>query len=119
VSKVHKLVVLGISGIGPIASSVNVLISPSGQLSTVPSAQKYKENITNMGNYSNDILKLQPVTFTYKVDETKEPQVGLIADEVYKIMPSLVVLNADQEIETVKYQDLPPMILNELIKQIS
>jgi hypothetical protein len=110
-------IISGIANAGPIDNASTVLINTTtGQLGSILSAKKYKENIEDMGDYSNDILKLQPVTFTYKTDDTKEQQVGLIADDVEKIFPSLVIKNKE-EIETVKYQNLIPMLLNELIKQ--
>src|SRR5262249_29631285 len=44
-------------------------------------------------------------------------QFGLIAEEVAETFPELAVLNAEGQPETVKYQDLPPMLLNEFQKE--
>ena len=107
----------GIAGV-TVASSAAVLINTTtGQLGTVPSARKYKDNIQDMNEESAPILDLRPVSFTYKSDATHTKQFGLIADEVYDVMPALVVRGADGQIETVKYHELATLLLNELIKQ--
>ena len=63
------------------------------------------------------MVRLRPVTFRYRkpfADGGKPLQYGLIAEEVARVMPSLAVLNAAGEPETVKYQELPALLLNEL-----
>jgi hypothetical protein len=65
-------------------------------------------------------MRLRPVTFRYKQpfdDGTKPIQYGLIAEEVAEVYPDLVARSADGQIETVKYQVLDPMLLNEVQKQ--
>ena len=62
-------------------------------------------------------MKLRPVTFRYKADASGTPQYGLIAEEVEKVYPELVVDNKDGKPETVEYQILPAMLLNEVQKQ--
>jgi hypothetical protein len=96
------------------ASPVLINIT-TGQLGSIVSAKKYKENIKNIT--TTDLLKLRPVTFTYIGDEKLKKQVGLIADEVNDIMPFLVLKNHQQEIETLKYQDLSVLMLQQLINQ--
>ena len=73
-----------------------------------------------MGAASDDLMQLRPVTFRYQkpfADGTKPVQYGLIAEEVEKVYPELVARSADGQIETVKYQVLDAMLLNELQKQ--
>ncbi len=70
-----------------------------------------------MKDESAPILDLRPVSFTYKSDANHTKQFGLIAEEVNKVMPALVVRGADGQIETVKYHELATLLLNELIKQ--
>lgn len=73
-----------------------------------------------MGDASRDVMRLRPVTFRYKksfADGTKPVQYGLIAEEVAEVYPDLVARSADGQIETVKYQVLTPMLLNELQRQ--
>ena len=97
-----------------------VLIDATGQLGTVRSSMRYKEDVHPMGNASSPLLELRPVTFRYKLadpDGTKPIQYGLIAEEVEKVMPDLVVRNEDGSVETVAYHILPSLLLNEYQKQ--
>jgi trimeric autotransporter adhesin len=57
------------------------------------------------------------VAFRYKADATGTEQYGLIAEEVEKVYPELVIDNSDGKSETVEYQVLPAMQLNEVQKQ--
>ena len=69
---------------------------------------------------SSALMQLRPVTFHYKSDPNptgRSLQYGLIAEEVADVYPSLVARSADGQIETVMYQFLPPMLLNEFQKQ--
>jgi hypothetical protein len=73
-----------------------------------------------MGDASSGLMRLRPVTFRYKKpynDGSQPIQYGLIAEEVAEVYPDLVARSADGQIETVKYQVLDPMLLNELQKQ--
>ena len=84
------------------------------------SSRRYKEDIRSMGNVSDRLLALRPVTFRYKkADENgqKPEQYGLIAEEVAKVMPELVVYNNKGQPETVAYQTLAPLLLNELQRE--
>jgi trimeric autotransporter adhesin len=104
------------------ADAVAVFVDSNGQLGTTASSQRFKEDIQNMGNASSDLLSLRPVTFRYKQayrDGSKPLDYGLIAEEVAAVYPDLVVRDKDGQIETVKYQKLAPMLLNELQKQAS
>jgi hypothetical protein len=99
---------------------VNVLIDSAGQLGTMSSSRRYKEDIAEMGDASSGLMRLRPVTFRYKKpfdDNSKPIQYGLIAEEVAEVYPDLVARSADGQIETVKYQVLDSMLLNELQKQ--
>jgi hypothetical protein len=108
-----------ISGItGITVTGAAVLVSTSDQLGVAVSSSRYKENIADMGDYSSPILKLRPVSFTYIDHKDTSIQTGLIAEEVEKIMPSLVLHNKEGLVQTVKYHDLPALILNELQKAV-
>jgi hypothetical protein len=101
-------------------NAIPVLIDPDGQLGTVSSSRRYKEDIRDMGAASSDLLRLRPVTFRYKqaaVAGERPREYGLIAEEVAEVYPDLVVHSAAGEIETVQYHKLVPMLLNELQKQ--
>jgi len=102
------------------ASGVPVLIDSAGQLGTASSSQRVKDDIADMGSASDVLAQLRPVTFTYKAHAKiadKPRQYGLIAEEVAAVAPDLVARSASGEIETVYYQHLAPMLLNELQKQ--
>src|SRR4030095_12854937 len=99
---------------------VNVLIDGNGQLGTINSSRRFKEDIRDMGGASTGLLKLRPVTFRYKepyADGSRPLDYGLIAEEVGEVYPDLVVKSADGEVETVQYHKLTPMLLNEVQKQ--
>jgi hypothetical protein len=110
--------IAGIYGVN--ANGVAVYINSNGQLGTVQSSRRYKEDIQDMGAASDGLMRLRPVTFRYKkpfTDGSQPMQYGLIAEEVAEVYPDLVARSADGQIETVKYQLLDPMLLNELQKQ--
>jgi len=113
--------VAGVNGVTTTNSAVPVLIdTTTGQLGVASSSRRYKEDIEDMGEASHDLMRLRPVTFRYKkpfADGSKPTQYGLIAEEVDEVYPELVAHSADGEIETVKYQVLDSMLLNEVQRQ--
>jgi hypothetical protein len=112
----------GIRGITTGANSaIPVLIDANGQLGTLSSSRRFKEDIRDMGEASSGLLRLRPVTFRYRqpfADGSKPVEYGLIAEEVAEVYPDLVAHSADGQIETVKYQVLDSLLLNELQKQV-
>lgn len=111
---ITKTFIDGIRGVTTdAADALPVLVSSTGQLGTVSSSIRFKENVQDMDHDSNSIMDLRPVSFTYKTHPGKK-QFGLIAEEVLPIMSELVVHNEAGEVESVKYQDLPILMLNEL-----
>ncbi|MFO1303327.1 MAG: tail fiber domain-containing protein [Burkholderiales bacterium] len=98
--------------------AVNVVIDSNGQLGTVSSSRNAKYDIADMGEASEVLMKLHPVTFRYRAHEGAGPrQYGLIAEEVAEAAPDLVAPSRDGGVETVYYQHLAPMLLNEYQKQ--
>lgn len=115
-----KTFIAGISGIITGGAAVPVLVDGSGQLGTVSSSRRYKEEIEDMGEQSSGLMQLRPVTFRYTkayANGDRPVQPGLIAEEVFQVFPDLVVHDRSGEIETVQYQKLIPILLNELQKQ--
>ncbi len=104
----------GIQGIS--VTGAAVLVSSSDQLGVTVSSRRYKEEIFDMTSASDKILELRPVTFKYIGDDT--PQTGLIAEEVAEVMPTLVVYDKFGDPQTVKYHELPALLLNELQKAL-
>src|SRR5271157_6035322 len=73
-----------------------------------------------MGDSSNALMKLRPVTFLYKPEYDKGErtlQYGLIAEEVAQVYPELVAYDNDGQPYTVRYQYIATMLLNEVQKQ--
>ncbi len=100
--------------------AIPVVIDSNGQLGTVSSSRRFKEDIHDMDTVSSGLMRLRPVTFRYQkpfADGSKPIQYGLIAEEVADVYPDLVAHSADGQIETVKYQLLDSMLLNELQKE--
>ena len=113
-----KTFVAGIRGV-TVASGVGVIVGTSGQLGTVVSSARFKTAIKPMDKASEVILALKPVTFRYKeeLDPDKVPQFGLIAEEVEKVNPDLVVHDGNGKSFTVRYEAVNAMLLNEFLKE--
>ena len=117
--------IAGISGATPGTPNLLVCVDGNGTLGTMgcsgtPSSRRFKDQITDMGDSSNKLLELRPVTFLYKPeydDGSHALQYGLIAEEVAKVYPDMVGYDKDGQPASVKYQSLAPMLLNEAQKQ--
>jgi hypothetical protein len=96
-----------------------VFINADGQLGTVSSSARFKTEIKPMDKASEAILELKPVTFHYKKEFDPEsiPQFGLVAEDVAKVNPDLVVRDDDGKIYTVRYDAVNAMLLNEFLKE--
>src|SRR5437868_1460833 len=101
-----------------IARGLVVKVDSDGHLGTVGSSERFKDEIKPMNKASEAILGLKPVTFHYKkeLDPDGTPQFGLVAEEVEKVNPDLVVRDADGKIYTVRYEAVNAMLLNEFLK---
>jgi hypothetical protein len=117
----QRAFVAGIEGVMTgIPDAVTVLIDSNGQLGTVNSSARYKQDISAMGDASERLLSLTPVTFHYKqayANGEKPVEYGLIAEQVAQVFPELVVFDEDNQPRTVKYRLLSTLLLNELQKQ--
>jgi hypothetical protein len=116
-----KFFTAGVRGVTTgLSNAVDVVIDGNGQLGTVNSSIRFKEDVRDMGGASDGLMSLRPVTYRYKqayADGSKPIDYGLIAEEVAKVYPDLVVSSADGQVLTVQYQKLTPMLLNEVQKQ--
>jgi hypothetical protein len=97
-------------------NAIPVVIDSAGQLGTITSSRRFKDEIEPIDMASEAILALKPVTFHYKSDNTCTPQFGLIAEEVAEVNPDLVVRDENGEISTVRYDAVNAMLLNEFLK---
>src|SRR5216110_3977484 len=95
------------------------MIDSTGKLGTVVSSARFKNQIKPMDKASEAILALKPVTFRYEeeLDPDGMPQFGLIAEEVEKVNPDLVVRDEDGKVSTVRYEAVNAMLLNEFLKE--
>jgi hypothetical protein len=99
--------------------STPVFVNADGQLGTVMSSARFKDEIKPMDKASEAILALKPVSFRYKkeIDPDSTPQFGLVAEQVEKVNPDLVVCDADGKPYTVRYDAVNAMLLNEFLKE--
>lgn len=95
--------------------AIAVLIDSAGQLGTISSSIRYKRNIRDIGDMSQKLYDLRPVKFQYKTDHDELDRYGLIAEEVNEVLPEMVIYNEEGDCETVRYNDILPLVLNELI----
>ena len=110
--------IAGISGV-TVAGGVGVIVGPNGQLGTVVSSERFKDQIEPMDKASEAILSLHPVTFRYKreLDPEGIPQFGLVAEQVEKVNPDLVARDEQGKPYTVRYEAVNAMLLNEFLKE--
>jgi hypothetical protein len=100
-------------------TTMPVVVNSSGQLGMAPSSERYKTDIAPMPPMSDRLSQLHPVTFHYKEDPTRTLQYGLIAEEVAKVYPELVMRDESGTILSVHYEELAPILLNEIQQQKS
>ncbi len=96
-----------------------VYINSDGKLGTTTSSRRFKEDIKPMNNASEALFALKPVTFRYKkeIDPKGIPQFGLVAEEVDKVDSDLVVRDKEGKVNTVRYDQINAMLLNEFLKE--
>jgi uncharacterized coiled-coil protein SlyX len=72
-----------------------------------------------MNEASQTLFSLKPVTFRYKkeIDPAGAQQFGLVAEEVEKINPDLVVRDENGNVNGVRYEHVNAMLLNEFLKE--
>jgi len=109
--------IAGISG--TVVTGTIVAVNANGQLGVAPSSKRFKNDINPMEQSSEAILALKPVTFRYKaeIDPNSTPQFGLIAEEVEKVNPDLVVRDKQGKPYSVRYEAVNAMLLNEFLKE--
>ncbi len=110
--------IAGIDG-ATVAGGVGVIIDSNGQLGTVTSSARFKDEIQPMDKASEAIFGLKPVTFRYKpeLDPDGIPQFGLVAEQVQKVDPDLVARDNKGKAYTVRYEAVNAMLLNEFLKE--
>jgi hypothetical protein len=101
-----------------VADGIGVLIDSNGHIGTANSSARYKEQIKPMGEASDVLYSLQPVSFQYRsdLDPSHVPQFGLVAEDVARVAPALVVRDREGRPYAVRYQAINTMVLNEFQK---
>jgi hypothetical protein len=96
-----------------------VFINSSGKLGTTTSSKRFKEEIKPMDKASEMLFALKPVTFRYKneIDPAGTSQFGLVAEDVEKVNPDLVVRDKEGKPYSVRYEVVNAMLLNEFLKE--
>lgn len=110
--------IAGISG-ATSAGGVAVFVDGAGHLGTITSSVRFKEDIQDIGDGSSALMKLRPVRFHYKqdVDPSGVEQYGLVAEEVARVYPDLVVYDENGAPQTVRYHFVNALLLNEVQRQ--
>ena len=96
-----------------------IYVNLMGKLGTTTSSRRFKEDIKPMNGASETLFALKPVTFRYKkeIDPQGLPQFGLIAEDVAQVNPQLVVRDNEGKVNTVRYEQINAMLLNEFLKE--
>ena len=109
----------GINGATASGGAAVFVVGEGGKLGTLTSSARFKDEIKPMDKASEAILALKPVSFRYKkeVDPQRVAQFGLVAEDVEKINPDLVIRDAEGRPQTVRYEQVNAMLLNEFLKE--
>jgi hypothetical protein len=110
--------VAGIYGTSTDNSYLPVMVNSSGRLGVgSQSSERFKTDIAPMGSSTTSLGKLRPVRYHFKRDASNTQYYGLIAEEVARVYPELVVHGPNGRIDGVRYDELAPMLLNVVQQQ--
>jgi hypothetical protein len=101
------------------SNGTQVFINSDGRLGTITSSRRFKQTIEPMDNASEVLFLLKPIRFRYKkqIDPTETSQFGLVAEDVEKVNPDLVVRDKEGKPYSVRYDQVNAMLLNEFLKE--
>jgi len=94
-----------------------VIVTSSGQLGVLASSERYKTAIASLGSDSEKVFDLRPVTFKLKSEPHGAKQYGLIAEEVDKVYPDLVIRDQEGAVQGIRYDELAPILLKVVQQQ--
>jgi Chaperone of endosialidase len=114
----HKVTVIAGIYATPVTGAA-VVVSSTGRLGVTVSSERFKTGIAPMGANSSKLQQLRPVTFRLKSDRKGTLQYGLIAEEVAKVYPELVIRSETGRVDGVRYDELAPILLGEVQQQQS
>ena len=100
------------------ADGVAVFINSDHKLGTATSSKRFKKDIRPMDSASKELFALKPVSFRYNqdIDAAGRTQFGLVAEDVEKVNPDLVVRDKEGKAYSVRYDQVNAMVLNEFLK---
>jgi len=98
-------------------TGAQVVVTPSGQLGVLASSERYKTDVRPLAADTERLSRLQPVSFHLRSEPDGAVQYGLIAEDVEKVYPELVIRDMEGSIQGVRYDELAPMLLNEMQRQ--
>ena len=101
------------------SNGIAVFVNGFGKLGATTSSRRFKDEIQPMGKASDALLDLKPVSFRYKkdIDPAGTSQFGLVAEDVEKVDPDLVVRDKEGKPYSVRYDQVNAMLLNEFLKE--
>jgi len=108
-----------IAGVRDAGGSGNIVyVGTDGKIFSLPSSRRFKQDIRDIGDASDVLMELRPVQFRYNFKGQEEDQhYGLIAEEVEDLAPQLVGRDKDGQIDSVYYDKVNALLLNEVQKQ--
>ena len=111
--------IAGINGATVVVGTPVLIEGGGSKLGTTTSSKRFKQEIKPMANASEALLALRPVTFRYKkeIDPAGTSQFGLVAEEVEKVNPALIVRDKEGKPYSVRYDQVNAMLLNEFLKE--
>jgi len=116
----NRAFLAGVSGVTTEGVAAQVLVDAKGQLGTTSSSRRFKQDIQPLGSRSKGLMALRPVSFRYRrsfVHGSNPLQFGLIAEQVARVYPNLVVYGRDGKPSAVAYQELPALLLAQAQRQ--
>jgi hypothetical protein len=106
-----------IAGLNSVVTGAALYVSSSGQVGVLASSERYKTDIATLPAPTDRLGQLRPVSFHLKSEPEGTLQYGLIAEEVAKIYPELVLRDQSGQTQGVRYDELAPLLLSEVQEQ--
>ena len=102
-----------------VANGRAVYVNADNKIGTLSSSRRFKHDIQPMDRSSETLFALKPVTFRYKkdADPSQALSFGLIAEEVAQVSPELITRDEEGKPQTVRYEAVNAMLLNEFLKE--
>ena len=102
-----------------VTTARQVYVNEDNKIGTLSSSRRYKEKIKPMDTASETLFALKPVTFRYKkeIDRSQALSFGLIAEDVAQVSPELITRDEEGKPQTVRYEAVNAMLLNEFLKE--